>query len=171
MKANKKIKIVLVTLIVVGVVLACFLTPAKVHGSRITVSFAGITNRAGIPLAALAIQNPTAAAVKVMDHYYIETPDTSTYASTNYIIGDGRRLSTGTNIVVGAGQTGLLLIPVPTAVSRCRVNLLFTRPSLQTKLAEYLQQPHDTWVSYVPGWIRGVYIATTASCEFSADSR
>ena len=190
--------ITLALAVAVTLILICLLAPAgrAPDWKLIGVSFGGFTNRSGTSAAALSIQNQTGSTIKVMDHYYVEWPETSSFGAegsdkvrwvgtgtnsviagyslattgTNHIIGAGRRLPTGTNLVVRAGQTGVLRIPVPEG-NHWRVSLEFTRPNLQTRLAEYLGKPHGAWVKYVPDRLRGVIIRRSVTCEVSANAR
>lgn len=154
------------------------------HWKGVTVSFGGFTNRSGTPSAALSIQNRTGSALKVMDHYYVEWPEMYgggvsnnvrwSATITNHIIGAGQRVATGTNLVVGAHQTGVLIIPVPSQGSRWFVSLEFARANLQTQLAEHLQKkPPPAWVNHLPLWrrVESFYIVQAAGCEFAADAR
>jgi len=147
-------------------VLVYLLTPRAPDWKLVNVSFGGFTTRVGVPSATLSIQNRSGGAIAVMDHYYVESPDMPSYLATNHIIGAGRRLPTGTNIVVAAGQTARLIIPVPSDGNRWRVSLEFARANLQTRLARYLQKPHGGWAKYLPERLRAIYIVRSAGCEF-----
>ena len=145
--------------------------PAPPDWKLITVSFGGLTNRAGVPSAALSIQNRARSAVTVTDHYYVESPGMPSYAATNHIIGAGRRLATGTNMVVAAGKSRTLLIPVPSDGNHWRISLDFARANLQTKLAEFLRKPHGTWASLLPSQLQAIYIVRSAGCEVSVEGK
>jgi len=172
MRRTTRVYVILGLAVAVLLVVVYLLTPAVVPDWRLVkVSFGGFTNRAGILSAALSVQNQGPGAVRVMDHYYVETPEMPSYAATNHIIGAGRRLPAGTSIVVAAGGTGRMLIPVPSDGNRWKVSLEFARANLQTRLAEYLQKPHGGWVKYVPTQVRAIYIVRSAGCEFSTDAK
>ena len=183
MRGISRGRILLVVAVALALVLARQLMPESQppDWTRITVSFGGFTNRSGAPSAWLSIQNPTRRAIKVMDHYYVEWPELYgvgvsnnvrwAAAVTNHIMGAGRRLATSTNLVIGARQTGALLIPVPPDGNHWLVSLEFARANLQTQLEEYLQKPHGSWVKNVPSQLRGFYVVRSASCEFSADAK
>lgn len=171
MKSLTRIYVMLALAVAVVIVLVYLLTPRAPDWKLVSVSFGGFTNRAAGPSVALSVQNRTGAAIKVMDHYYVESPEMPSYAATNHIIGAGRRLPTGTNMVVAVGQTRRLLIPVPSDGNRWRVSLEFARANLQTRLAEYLQKPHGTWTKYVPEPVRAIYIVRSAGCEISTDAK
>ncbi len=171
MKGRTHVYIILGLAVAVLLVLVYLLTPAVPDWRLVNVSFGGFTNRAGILLATLSVQNQGRGAVRVMGHYYVETPEMPSYAATPHMIGAGRRLPTGTNIVVAAGGTGIMLIPVPSDGSRWKVSLEFARANLQTRLAEYLQKPHGGWVRFVPSQVRAIYIVRSAGCEFATDAK
>jgi hypothetical protein len=165
-------------------ILAVGSVPRSPRWKGVTVSFGGFTNRSGTPSAALSIQNRTGSALKVMDHYYVEWPEmygggVSNNARwsatiTNHIVGAGQRVATGTNLVVGAHQSGVVIIPVPSQGNRWFVSLEFARANLQTWLAERLQKkPPPAWVNHLPLWdsVRGFYIVQAAGCEFAVDAK
>jgi hypothetical protein len=87
----------------------------------------------------------------------------------------GLRVATGTNLVVGAHKTEVLIIPLPSQGNHWYVSLEFARANLQTRLAEHLQKkkPPPAWVNRVPLWDRvtGFYMVQAAGCEFAVDAR
>jgi hypothetical protein len=167
MRTVPKVAWVIVGLMATLGVLFYLLMPARPDGKLVTVSFGGFTNQAGVRSAVLLVQNRSRRAVKVMDHYYVESPAMATYATSNHIIGAGTRLPTGTNLVVAAGQTHRLRIPVPSGGNRWRVSLELAGANLQTDLAEYLQKPHGSWVKWVPFYVKDFWTVEDTGCEFS----
>ena len=174
-----------VALLLAYLILGVGAAPHPPRWKGVTVSFGGFTNRSGTSSAALSIQNRTGTPLKVMDHYYVEWPEMDrpevsknvswSATVTNHILGSGLRVATGTNLVVGAHETEVLIIPLPSQGNHWFVSLEFARANLQTRLAEHLQKkkPPPAWVNRVPlwRWVASVYIVQAAGCEFAVDAR